>query len=251
MLPVLHIGPAAIQTSGLILLAAIWLGLTLVERKSQKFGFTPAIAGNLAIIWLVAMLLGGRIVYAVEHLPAFVQSPASLVSLNFSLWDLPGGVFIGLAAGSWYGARHKVRFWIMLDALTPGFAVVLVAMGLANLASGNAYGEPAHLPWSIYLWGQWRQPTQVYEILGAVLIFFFKVFLPLNRNPQNDQSKGEGVFFLEFAAWSAAVQLFVGAFLADGNLIAGQFRAIQVGAWIVLAACLALLWRRKKQAGEL
>jgi hypothetical protein len=46
----------------------------------------------------------------------------------------------------------------MLDALTPGLAVMMIALGLANLASGNAYGEPAQVPWSIFLWGEWQQP---------------------------------------------------------------------------------------------
>ncbi len=247
MLPILNIGPLAIQASGLVLLVGIWLGLSLVERKSPKFGVNPAVAGNLALVGLVSMVIGGRIVYAVEHLSAFVISPASLVSLNPSLWDSAGGIVIGLVISSWYGFRHKVLFWSVLDALTPGLAVVMIALGLANLASGNAYGEPAQLPWSIYLWGEWRHPVQVYETLGAGLIFLLKVILPLYRSHQKEQPKLPGVFFLDFAAWSAALHLFLGAFRADATLIAGQFRAIQAWAWIILAVCLVLLGIRKKQ----
>lgn len=247
MLPVLNVGPLAVQTSGLVLLLGIWLGLTLVERNSQKFDVDPGISGNLTLAGLISMIVGGRIVFALEHLSVFINSPVSLVSLNPSLWDLPGGIIIGLIVSSWYGFRRKARFWSVLDALTPGIGVVMIAIGLANLASGNAYGDPANLPWSIYLWGEWRHPVQVYEILGTGLVFILKVVLPLYRHPQKDQQRAKGIFFLEFSAWSAAVQVFLGGFLADGALIAGQLQALQVGAWLVLAACLILLGIRKKQ----
>jgi phosphatidylglycerol---prolipoprotein diacylglyceryl transferase len=126
-------------------------------------------------------------------------------------------------------------------------AVMMIAFGLANLASGNAYGEPARLPWSIFLWGEWRHPAQAYETLGAALILLLKVLPPVSGRIRDDQYTPTGVFFLEFIAWSSAVQLFLGAFHGDGSLIAGQIRALQVEAWFVLAASLMLLRRRKKQ----
>ncbi len=46
-------------------------------------------------------------------------------------------------------------------------AVMMITLDLANLASGNAYGAPARLAWSIYLWGEWHHPCQIYETLAA------------------------------------------------------------------------------------
>ena len=246
MLPVLNIGSLAIQTPGLILLAGLWLGLWLADawRKYPQFAVQPAVVNNLVFAGLVSIVLGGRIAFIAENLSAFITSPVSMISLNPALLDLPAGVLIGLGVSGWYGVRHHVQFWSLLDALTPGLAVMLIAMGLANLASGNAYGEPARLPWSIFLWGEWRHPVQVYETLGATFVLLFKVLLPVSGKGRNDLSTPAGVFFLEFVAWSAAVQLFLGAFGGDGSLIAGQVRAAQVGAWFVLAACLMLLRKR-------
>jgi len=61
--------------------------------------------------------------------------------------------------------------WPALDALTPGLAAVMIAIGLAHIASGDAFGSPADLPWAIQLWGARRHPTQIYETLAAALIF--------------------------------------------------------------------------------
>ena len=248
MLPVLNIGSLAIQTPGLILLAGLWLGLWLAERKYPGFAVQPAVVNNLVFAGLVSLVVGGRITFIAENLAAFVKSPASLISLNPALFDMPAGVLIGLGVCGWYGLRRRVQFWSLLDALTPGLAVMMIALALANLASGNAYGEPAHLPWSIFLWGEWRHPVQVYQSLGAMLILLLKVLPPVSGKPLKNPLIPAGVFFLEFVAWSAAVQLFLGGFGGDGALIAGQVRAAQVGAWFVLAACLLLL-RSRKQAG--
>jgi phosphatidylglycerol---prolipoprotein diacylglyceryl transferase len=248
MLPVLNIGSLAIQTPGLILLAGLWLGMWLAEKKYPRFAVQPAVVNNLVFAGLVSMVLGGRIAYIAENLSAFIKSPASLISLNPALWDLPAGVVIGLGVSGWYGVRRHVQFWSLLDALIPGLAVMMIAFGLANLASGNAYGEPARLPWSIFLWGEWRHPVQAYESLGAALILLVKVLPSVSGRLRDEQHTPAGVFFLEFVAWSAAVQLFLGGFRGDGSLIAGQVRALQVEAWFVLAASLMLLRRRKKQA---
>jgi len=37
MLPILHIGPLAIQTPGLMILLGIGLGLSLAERQAEHF----------------------------------------------------------------------------------------------------------------------------------------------------------------------------------------------------------------------
>jgi prolipoprotein diacylglyceryltransferase len=249
MLPVLNIGSLAIQTPGLVLLAGLWLGMWLADawRKYPKFAIQPGVVNNLVFAGLVSMVVGGRIAFIAENLPAFIKSPASLISLNPALLDVPAGVIIGLGVSGWYGIRRHVQFWSLLDALTPGLAVMMIALALANLASGNAYGEPAQLPWSIFLWGEWRHPVQLYETLGATLILLFQVLPSVSGKTRNNPFTPAGVFFLEFVAWSAAVQLFLGAFRGDGSLIAGQVRAAQVGAWFVLAACLMLL-RSRKQA---
>ena len=245
MLPILNIGKLALQTPGLILLVGLWLGLSLAEKFYPRFSINPSHVNNLVFIGLAAMLFGGRLAYAAENLSAFIKSPVSLISLNPSLWDLAGGLITGLAVSVWYGVRRRVSFWGLLDALTPWFGVMLVVLGLANLASGAAYGEPARLPWSINLWGEWRHPVQAYESLAALFILLFKVLLPLSRRAENEQTRPAGLFFIEFVAWSSAAFLVLGSFRANALLIAGGVRAVQVGAWIVLAVCL-YFWGRIK-----
>jgi phosphatidylglycerol:prolipoprotein diacylglycerol transferase len=247
MFPVVHIGPLAVQTPGLILILGLWIGWDLAEKYFLKVGIPPAKAYTLVGIGLVTAVVGGRLAYAAENFSAFAASPASLISLNLSLWDLPGGVLLGLASCVVYELRHKLNVWSLLDSLTPSFAVLMIATSLANLASGSAFGEPARLPWSIFLWGEWRHPSQIYETLGAVSVLTWV----LRRASRLDLNKrlqlAAGGLFLESVAWSAGWRIFLEMFRGDGSLLWGQFRAAQVVAWIVLAISLFLRGERSVQ----
>ena len=249
MFPVLHLGPLAIQAPGLILIVGLRSGWDLAERYFLKLGIPPARAYTLVGIGLVTAVVGGRLAYAAENFSAFAASPVSLISTNVSLWDLPGGVLLGLAGCLAYGLRHKLNFWSLLDSLTPSFAVLMIAASLANLASGSAFGEPAHLPWSIFLWGEWRHPSQVYETLGAVSVLIWVLGRASRLDPNHPLRLAAGGLFLELVIGSAAWRIFLEMFRGDGSLLFGQLRAAQVVAWIILALGLFLRGKRSKQSG--
>ncbi len=90
MLPVLNIGSLAIQTPGLVLLAGLWLGLWLAEKKYPRFAVQPAVVNNLVFAGLVSLVVGGRLAFIAENLSSFIKSPASVISLK-SLFTGPAG----------------------------------------------------------------------------------------------------------------------------------------------------------------
>ncbi|HZW04475.1 MAG TPA: prolipoprotein diacylglyceryl transferase family protein, partial [Anaerolineaceae bacterium] len=159
MLPVLNVGPLVVQTGGLILLLGVWLGLTTGEKAAPRFGVDPTRLYNLALIALVAGVLGARLAFAARHPQAFSGNPLAVLSPTPTMFDLGGGVLVGLIAGLIYGQRQRLRLWSTLDALTPAFAVFALAFGVMQLATGNGFGSPTNLPWGIELWGAVRHPT--------------------------------------------------------------------------------------------
>lgn len=248
MLPVLQIGPLALQTPGLILLAGLWIGLSLAERQAKRYGVQPGVLDNLILLVMVAGVLGARLAYVVRYPAVFSENPASILSLNPGLLDPWGGLAAAVLAGLIYGQRKKLPFGSTLDALTPALAVMGVALALSHLASGSAYGAPTDLPWAIDLWGAERHPTQVYEILAASLILL--IVWPgagLWDRYAGRADLRPGVRFLGFAALSAFARLFLEAFRGDSVLLPGGFRSAQVLAWLVLFACLWGIRRLQRQ----
>ncbi len=217
----------------ILLVAAAWIGMSLAEKRAARSHAEKSLVSNLIFYGVLAYLLGGRIFYALEHLPAFTQSPLSLISPNTSAFDSWGALAAALIAGFVYGQRKGMLFWSTLDALTPFFALLAIGIGFSHLASGAAFGIETTVPWGINLWGAIRQPTQIYEIIASLVTFGVIWFRKANSKPGSD--------FLLFAALTSASRLVIEGFRGDSTLVLGGIRSAQVIAWLILAISLVAL----------
>ena len=240
MYPVLQVGSLAIAVPGLALLIGVWVALELAEREAARLTLNPDAVYRLAFSALVAGLIGARLAYVARYLSVYASDPLGIFSLNAATLAPAEGALIGVTAAFIYGARRQLPLRATLDALAPALAALAVAVAVAHAASGDAFGAPAQLPWSVYLWGEYRHPAQVYELIAAlgVLGLGWRV-------------RARGLFpgfnFLLVAALSAAARIFLEAFRGDSLLIAGGWRAAQVVGLVVLAVCLAAMryWSRE------
>lgn len=242
MFPLLQLGPLAIQTPGLFLLVSVWVGLSLAGKRSAQHGIYAEALDNLVLASLAGFIIGGRLLYVAGNFSIFLASPLDIVSLNYSLFDLTGGIAIAILTGLIFGQRKMLPFWSTLDALTPFFATLMVGIGAAHLASGAAFGKATSLPWGIELFGAKRHPSQIYEIAAALFILSLVGLRKPFETP--------GRQFLLFAAFSAGAALFLAAFRGDSALVAGGLRLEQVTAWIVFAITLFGLDRLNTNSQE-
>ena len=237
MFPVLQIGSLSIQTSGLILVLGLWLGLTLAERLALRFRVNSDILPTLALIAIITGIIGARLSYAAQSPQAFLDKPLSLLSLRPNMLDPLGGAVIASIATLIYGNRKKLALWPTLDALTPLLASLGIALGLAHLASGDAYGTPTTLSWGVFLWGTQRHPSQIYETLAGSLTLWL-VWPRTESTPEV-----EGKTFGQFAALSAGASLIIHGFRGDSTIVAYGLRLEQIIAWAILAVSLWWLGR--------
>ena len=211
----------------ILLMVALWLGLALAEKRSERQHISKEALNNLVYYSLFGFVLGGRLLYALSNVSAFAQSPLSLFSLNLDLFDPFAGLAMALIVGFAYGARQKLPLWSALDALTPLFASLMIGSSLSHLAAGTAFGSPTNSPWGMELWGARRHPTQIYELIASLVIFGLIWFRKTDSLPGSE--------FLLFTALASGTRLFLEAFRGDSSLIFGGVRLAQVLAWIVLA----------------
>jgi prolipoprotein diacylglyceryltransferase len=233
MSPVLQIGPLALPVPGLTLLVGVWIGLWLAEKEAARLQLNSEAVYTLALIGLVAGLIGARLAYVARYLSAYASDPSSVFSLNPASLAPNDGVVIGLIAATLYSVRRKLPMRLTLDALTPFVAVMGVAVAVAHMASGDAFGAAARLPWSVYLWDEYRHPSQIYELITALGVLGIGWGVRGRRPPAR-----VGFNFLLVVALSAAARIFLEAFRGDSLVIVGGWRAAQVVGLIILAACL-------------
>ena len=231
MLPYLRLGPYLLQMTGLALLLGVWLGSWLAEKEASKAGIKPDLIYNLIFFGLIGGLVGARLAYAARYLNAYLSNPLSLFTLNPNTLSPSEGLLIGLLVAFVYGQRKGLRLRPVLDALAPGLAVFIVFQGVAHLLSGDAFGAPSRVPWAIFLWSEYRQPAQIYEILLGVGILLVVLKHPLGE-------PGRGLNFSLVIALSAATRVFLEAFRGNSLIWPGGFRAAQVVALAILAGAL-------------
>lgn len=245
MFPVLNLGPMALQVPSLVLLLGVWGGISLAEKWAPHFEIERDGISNLLFTAIISTLLGARLAYVGAHLDVFLADPDSIFSLNTGLLDPVGGVAIGLFFALIYGSRHELPLWRSLDASVPFLAVLAIALGLAHLASGDAYGTPTNLPWGIYLWGTRRHPAQIYEILAGVLIL--GLVWPRRAGESVSPSRLAGETWWRFLALSAGARLLIEGFRADSLALPNGLRIVQLVAWVILAISLWGLGRAARQ----
>jgi phosphatidylglycerol---prolipoprotein diacylglyceryl transferase len=214
----------------ILLLLALWIGLTLAEKRAERHHVSKETLNSTVYYSLFGYILGGRILYALSYFSAFAQSPLSLFSPNPDLFDPFGGLVVALLVGVVYGQRQKLSLWPTLDALTPLFATIAIGLSLSHLAAGTSFGSPTELPWGIELWNATRHPTQIYELVASLAIFGWIWFRKTNSP--------SGISFLTFIALTASARLFLEAFRGDSALILGGLRLAQILAWLVLAVAI-------------
>jgi len=222
----------------ILLLLATWIGLTLAEKRTERHGVSKNHLNNITYYGLIAFVLGGRLSFILQNLPAFIKSPLGIFSINPDIFDPLGGMAVAIITAMVYGQRHKLKLWNTLDALAPFFAVLSIGIGLGHLAAGTAFGMETDVAWGIDLWNAIRHPTQIYEIAASLLIFGLVWLQKQNQRP--------GILFLTYAALTAVSQLFIQAFRGDSTLIFNGLHQGQVIAWVALAVTFILFEYRLK-----
>ena len=226
----------------ILLVIAAWLGLTLAERRTEKFGVSKDDLNNVSFYSLIAFVIGGRISYVLQNISAFSKSPLGIISINPDLFDPIGALAAALIVLFAYSQRKQLSVWGVLDALTLFFAILAIGLGLSHLAAGTAFGLPTDLPWGINLWNETRHPTQLYDAIASSLILILLWRFKPNPHP--------GITFLTFGALTALSQLFLQAFRADYTVIFNGLRQEQILAWFALLACFSLLEIRIRPANK-
>lgn len=243
MLPILHIGPLAVQLPGLIVLAGVWLGMMRLDRDAARNGLPPAQLNSLVFTGLIAGLVGARLGYALRFWEIYLQDPLGVFSLNPSTLSVDMGLLAGILAAWIYAQRKVLPIKSVLDALTPSLALVGLALGFSHLASGDAFGRVTGVAWSIQLWGANRQPTQIYEILaaGAILLLILKI---------RSTKLSPGATFTVWVGLTALARLLLEPLRGDSVVILGEIRQAQLISLLVLLASMLLLHALERQGNS-
>ncbi len=241
MLPILNIGPLAIQFPGLLILLGIYFSLMIAEKNSLKFDIKPNDISNLILIYFLSTLVIGRLTYIFQFPSIFFENPISIISINPNLVDFTSGLLFSLIVAYVFLQRKDINSLNMLDALSLPLLAFLLFFFLSQFSSGNTYGKPSDLPWAIELWGTNRHPLQIYYFLGVSAIILLQTNLQKKSNTA-------GILFIQTGIYFFLLVIFLDFFNGNPDNIFSNFNLTQIIAWVILS--LLIFYQYKKISSD-
>ena len=252
---IFSIGQLSIRWYGLLFASAFLSGYIVFTRFLATERLTSEMLDELLIYIAVGTVIGARLGHCFFYEPEyFLKNPIEILKI----WKgglASHGAAIGILLSLWlYIRKHKLSFLWLIDRI-----VIVVALGgafirLGNLFNSEIYGLPTELPWGIefvrdklydsntgeLLATVPRHPTQLYEALSYIAIFFMLFLFYRKRHMKVRDGFIFGLFmillftarfFIEFVkndqvAFEAGMQFNMGQLLSLPFILAGVLMII-------------------------
>ncbi|MCU1267376.1 MAG: Prolipoprotein diacylglyceryl transferase [Acidobacteria bacterium] len=215
-----RIGSFPVHTYGVFLALAFLGAIMVTVRLGSRDGLPRERIYDLCLWMLLASLIGSKALMFFTE-PEYRGNPLALLSLDFLR---SGGVFYGGLIGAvltgFFLMRHyKLPWWKTADACAPGIALGNVLGRLGCFSAGCCWGKPTTEPWGVRFTelaheitgvptGTPLHPTQLYESLSMLLVFFFLLWLHRHR-------RFSGQVILAYALLYAAIRFVIEFFRDD------------------------------------
>jgi len=183
----LHLGNVYIRWYGVILAAALLLGVFLAQHLAKRAGLKPEKIIDLALIATLAAVVGARLVHVLDEWGYYQLHLGE--SLQFWRGGLAfHGVLLGGLLALWFfSRRQKIHPLLLLDITFPALALGQVIGRWGNWVNQELYGRPTTLPWAIGIAPENRvagyesfttfHPLFLYESVGNLIILIFLLLL--------------------------------------------------------------------------
>jgi phosphatidylglycerol:prolipoprotein diacylglycerol transferase len=190
----------AIYSFGLMLVIAFYTCYFLLNHDFKRLGYEEKLASDIIFWSALGGIFGAKVYYLIENLDDVLasQNPFGMIFSGAGLVFI-GGLIGAVTAVSIIIRKNNLPWFIFADILAPliilGYAIGRIGCFLV----GDDYGIPSKLPWALsfpdglppttYESFQYRypwidisnfepgllsvHPTQVYEFLICVMLFFY------------------------------------------------------------------------------
>ncbi len=252
---ILRLGPLEIYAYGLMLGIAFVAGVTLAQYLAKKDGENPETLLNMAIIIIIAALVGSKLTYVITTFGTFLDNPRSYFRLRSGGFVMYGGVILSLIAAYLYGRYKKIDIHRYLDYMAPSVAMGIGITRIGCFLSGCCFGKPTDLPFGVtfppgsipydhYGYSCAIHPTQLYSSLNGWMLFVIVMLLWKRRA------------YPGWITWNFLIMYAITRFLIEflrGDTIRGFVWLLSTSQWIsifiLIVAVNMHLYLRRRYAG--
>ena len=146
---------------GLMIALGVFAAVTLARRRWKALGNDPDQIADVAVIAVPAGLIGARLYHVITDWNR-LYSDGRWWPKAFQIWNgglgIPGGIFLGAAAGLWAAKHYKLDVPALIDTMIPTIPLAQAIGRLGNWFNQELYGRPTTLPWGLEISPAKRPP---------------------------------------------------------------------------------------------
>jgi phosphatidylglycerol:prolipoprotein diacylglycerol transferase len=252
-------GLSFLHTYGVLVAAALLVGLWLAGRLSREAGLNAGAVTDLGLYCALAAIGGAKLMMFVVDFSYYREHPGEILSLNTAQ---AGGVFYGgliaaLAVAVWQMRKTRLPGWKTADVFAPAIALGHGIGRIGCFTAGCCWGVECHRPWAVTFTSLAAHdrvgvplnvplhPTQLYEAFAEFAIFAF-LYWRIHK-PHGDGAI-IGAYLMLYSTARFTVEFF--RVHEQGNVLGGAFdtsQFISAGLFLLGAAC---LWRLRAKTSR-
>jgi phosphatidylglycerol---prolipoprotein diacylglyceryl transferase len=237
---IFRIGNFAVRWYGLLFASGFLFSYIIMKKIFINENLGQAVLDRLTIYMAIGVFVGMRLGHCLFYEPGYyLRHPIEILKIWHGGLASHGGA-IGILIVLWLFKRKEKKdyFWI-LDRIAIVAALCSFLIRMGNLMNSEIYGIETSLPWGfIFLRNHEivpKHPTQIYEGLAYLLIFFLLFYLYWRKKGEHYQGMLVSLvcilvftsrFLIEFlkedqVAFEASMKLNMGQWLSIPFILMG------------------------------
>ena len=252
----LELGFIQIYWYSIFIFLGLLIACTVIYRESKKRGIDEDTLINMTFTTVIAGIIGARLYYVLFNLSYYLQHPIEI----FEIWNgglaIHGAIIAGLITIFLFCKQMRISFMRMLDIIVVGLIIGQAIGRWGNFFNSEAYGAvttlqalesqgiPKFIIDGMYILGEYRQPTFLYESIGCLFGFLAMLIIRCGKYLK----RGNLTAF--YLVWYGILRFLIEGLRTD-SLMLGPIKMAQVvSAIFVLIGIIIFIINMKKSKGD-
>jgi len=243
------IGELSIRYYGVLFAAAFVFGYLIFMRIFKTEGISIEVLDRLTLYMVIGTVIGARLGHVFFYQPDYYLSHPHEILYIWHGGLASHGAAIGILIALYLFVRKEKKPYIwILDRISIAVALSGFFIRMGNLMNSEIYGTETDLPWGfVFVRNNEilpKHPTQIYEALAYLVIFFVLYQLYF----KNKGKFRQGLLFSLFMILVFTARFFI-EFIKEVQVPFEQGMALNMGQWLSLPFIIlgvVLLYRTMK-----